>query len=139
VNAEIPPAPVPLRSAFTFPTVKPGTAGTLALTFANLAAGKLAISCTTKLTRLVRVHHGHHARRVRKQETIGYCSRSVTRTSAGRLALTLAPSGHGLSLVRSRKHLTVQLSITFTQPGDLPDTQTHTITVPYRAPKPRRG
>jgi len=125
-------------SQFSFPSVTTLNAGRLQLRFSSLAAGKLSVLGTFKLTRtLTKRVHGHR-RRVKHTETITYCRASLATSAPGNIKLALTPTGRALSILRSHHRLKVTLTITFTQPGHTPATRTETITVLYKAPKPKR-
>jgi hypothetical protein len=132
------PLSPPRLSSLTLPSIAQGTSGLLTLSLHGLAAGRLSVLGTFKLKRTVtRRVHGHR-RHVKVTETITYCHAAVTTSSPGNLKLALTPNKRALSILRSHHRLKVTLVLTFTQPGDLPATQTETITVVYRAPKHKR-
>jgi hypothetical protein len=129
------PASPPRLSSLPLPSIAQGTSGLLTLSLHGLAAGRLSVLGTFKLKRtVIRRVHGHR-RHVKVTETVTYCRAAVTTSSPGNLKLALTPSKRALSILRSQHRLKVTLVLTFTQPGDLPATQTKTITVVYRAPK----
>ncbi len=125
------------RSSFAFPAIAQGTSGVLRLAFAALQPGRLSVKATFKHTRTVfkRIHG--HRRRIRKTETLPYGHASATVTAAGTVKVTLKPTAQALKLLAHSKKLRVLLTITYTQTGLLPSTQTRTITVHYKAP-PRK-
>ncbi len=125
-------------SQFSFPDVRNLDRGRLQLRFGSLAAGGLSVIATFELTRTVTKRVHGHRHRVKRTETISYGRASLTTSASGSARLTLAPTRRALSILRSRHRLKVALSITFTQAGHTPTTQTRTIAVIYKAPKRAR-
>jgi hypothetical protein len=95
------------------------------------------VLATFKLTHTV--VHTVRGRRVRthRTDTVTYAHATHTSAVAGNVALTLKPTRRALAVLRRRRRLKVTLTITFVQPGLLPSTQTHAVTVRYRAPRRR--
>jgi hypothetical protein len=109
--------------------------GLLSLSFNSLAAGKLAVIGTFKVTKTVLVTVEGHRRRMHKLETVVYGRASYTVSSPGNVTIRLKPTKRALALLAARKRLQVRLSITFTATGELPVTHAQTITVRYVKPR----
>jgi hypothetical protein len=130
------PAPVP-RSSFSFPALVQRAAGALVLAFKGLAAGRLTVLATFRLTRTI-VHTVKGRRhRTHRTETVTYGHATHTAAVAGDVALALKPNRRALALLRHRRRLNVTFAITFAQPGLLPSTQTRVLSVRYIAPRHR--
>jgi hypothetical protein len=125
------------QSAFAFPSISRGVGGALTLAFKGLAAGGVRVKAIYRRTRtLVRRVHGHN-RRVHKTETLTYASGTAAVGATGSLKITLKPIAPALKFLRAQKRLKVLLTITYTQSGLVPSTQTKTITVVYHSHKPK--
>ncbi|HEV3047994.1 MAG TPA: hypothetical protein VGY13_11620 [Solirubrobacteraceae bacterium] len=134
------PGPCAPVSSFALPGVAQRPNGVEALSFTNLAAGKLSILATFRVMKTVVEHVHGHTRKVKKLVTIVYGRAGRTTTSPGDVTIALKPTKQALALLRARKRLRVLLTITFTAAGATPTTHTKTILVRYvkPAPKPHR-
>jgi hypothetical protein len=127
-------------STFVFPSSSVGAGGQLALTFAALpGAGTLSLLGTFKLAHAKLEHIHGHLHRIKRTETVVYCHATLTASAPGTVKLTLHPSKRGLATLRSRHKLQLTLSVTFTESGHTPSTETRTIVVRYKAPKQHHG
>ncbi len=122
------------HSVFAFPAVSQRASGALGLSFKGLAAGRMTVLGTFKVSKTVLVKVKGHDRRRHKLETVVYGRASFTTSSPGSVTIQLKPGKRALALLAKRKHLSVLLSITFTATGELPTTHTQTITVKYVKP-----
>jgi hypothetical protein len=128
--------PILYPSPFVFPSSSIGAAGQVGLSFAALpGAGTLSVLGTFKLTHAKRERVHGHRRLVKLTETVVYCHATLTTKAPGTAKLTLHPSKRGLAALRSLHKLKLTLSITFTENGQGPSTQTRTLVVRYKAPK----
>ncbi len=128
-------APGISASVFSFPSLAVHRSGLLALSFTNLAAGRVQALGTFEITRTVLRRVKGRRRHVKQPETVLYGRASYTVLSPGDVRIELKPTKRALALLARRKHLQVRLSITFTATGELPTTHEQTITVRYFKPR----
>jgi hypothetical protein len=122
------------RSVFTFPSVAVRPKGVLALSFKKLAAGKVAVTGTFKLTRTVTAKVKGRRNRVKRTRTITYGHTTYTTRTTKNAVVYLKPTKQALALLRSHRRLRVTLAVTFTATGELASTQRKTIAVKYKRP-----
>jgi hypothetical protein len=115
-------------NAFRVLGVKVNARNRLVLTLSVTDAGRFSASSTYKVTMTTR--HNGHVKRASRTITFGRGSASTRR--AGKLTLTITPTGTALSTLRASRTLRVSIRVTFTPTGGRPATRTKTLSVHYR-------
>ncbi|HEX4466524.1 MAG TPA: hypothetical protein VH025_05010 [Solirubrobacteraceae bacterium] len=132
--------PVVIDSAFGAPAVTVRQNGRLMLLFHGLRAGRLQVTATSKVTRLVTVSFKGKRRRVRRTHQILYAQSSRSVAAATSTAFVIAPTRQALATLKSHKHLTVTITITFTATGARHAAKhSKTLSVTYRRPPAKRN
>jgi hypothetical protein len=132
----IPPAPFHPPTLFPPPSISQGVGGLVLLSFTSpLEVGTMRVLATTRTTRFVAIVTKGRRKRVRRTETIPYGSASFELPVRESFTLRIEPTRRALALLKRRKHLLVQLKITYDFAAGSSATQLKTITVVYRAPK----
>jgi hypothetical protein len=107
--------------------------GLLTLTFKGLAAGRLQVRITFKVTRSIVVGRAGHRRRIERtvSELYGQAKGEVTAT--GKLVLQIEPSRAARALLEEHGHLATRAVILLTASGGAKSQVEQALTVAYRA------
>jgi len=120
------------RSAFAFPAVRVRPGGVLLLTFSGLGKGTVLAQAHVVRPRPARRRASGHGRRARPAVPAFYGQAARAGRLPSTLLLRVRPTARALRALRSRRRLTISLSVTYAADRLFPATQSRTIAVTLR-------